>query len=76
MRIEFLKTKNEVLDFPVSLIIYSNYEIVNTNMGKFLKIPLDKDRNKRSDVLSRLFEISFTSEWMYIPMKYIKEIQY
>ena len=34
-----------------------------------------KNKNWHDLVLARAFEITFTSEWVYIPMKYIMEIK-
>ena len=59
---------------PVSLTVTFNGDpirkFVQTNRGEMLKIKIKESMQ----VLHDLFEVSFTSEYMYIPMKYVKEI--
>jgi ribosomal protein S8 len=76
-KVTFLKTKDDPLyNFKhgvVSLLVES-CEKVSTKRGEMLKVPLLK-KNKRDEVLTKAYEISYTSEYMYIPMKYVMSIK-
>lgn len=50
------------------------HEIIETKRGRMLKIEIS-NKNAYDFVLAKAFGVSFTSEWMYIPMKYVKSIK-
>ena len=50
---------------------HPNTTYIQTNRGRMLKIKV----KECLPILHRLFEVSHTSEYMYIPMKYVKEIK-
>ena len=71
MKVSFLRMiDNE----PVSLTVTFNGDpirkFVQTNRGEMLKIKIKESMQ----ILHDLFEVSYTSEYMYIPMKYVKEL--
>ena len=80
MQITFLRTKDDPLfnfnEGLASLIINEpcEYEIKELKSKKYLKIKLSK-KNTRDQILVNLFEAMFTSEYLYIPMKYIMSIK-
>lgn len=74
MLIELSQTKNDppylFRDGIVYVIVSDEYQIIDTKRGKALKVKLNK-RNAYDPIYTKNFEVSFTSEFMYIPMKYI-----
>ena len=46
---------------------------VETKKGKMLKVPIKP--NKRDGYLHKIFDVSFTDKFMYIPVKNIKYIK-
>ena len=80
MLVVFSRTKNDPLQnfkygIPICYVEdWRKYEIIDTKRGKMLKIQ-QKNKNWHDPVLKRVFETTFTSEWIYIPMKYIMEIK-
>ena len=74
------RTKNDPLhNFKYGIPVYyiedwRKHEIIDTKRGKMLKVQ-QKNKNEHDLVLARAFEITYTSEWIYIPMKYIMEIK-
>ena len=71
MKVSFLRMINNE---PVSLTVTFNGDpirkFVQTNRGEMLKIKIKESMQ----ILHDLFEVSYTSEYMYIPMKYVKEL--
>ena len=80
MLVVFSRTKDDPLHnlkygIPVCYVEdWREHEIIDTKRGKMLKIK-QKSRNEYNSAFTRAFEITYTSEWIYIPMKYIMEIK-
>lgn len=53
----------------------NNYEIVTTKRGKELRLSLGESRNKCDFTLKNLIDARFTSEYVFIPVVYIKCIK-
>ena len=80
MVVTFSRTKDEPLyNFKYGIVQiyiedYRKYEIIDTKRGKMLKVQ-QKKKNEYDLVLARNYEITFTSEYFYIPMKYVMDIR-
>lgn len=80
MTVTFSRTKDDPLyNFKYGPLIldiedWRKYEIIDTKRGKMLKLQ-QRVKNGHDVTLARAFEITFTSEWIYIPMKYVMEIK-
>ena len=76
-KVTFLRTKDDPLDnfkYGEFSIFIKDYEKVTTRKGDMLKVPI-QIKNGRDEVLAKAYEVSYTSEYMYIPLKYIMSIK-
>jgi hypothetical protein len=76
-KVTFLRTKDDPLynfKYGVVSILINGYERVTTRKGEMLKVPMQV-KNGRDEALVKAYEVSYTSEYMYIPVKYIMSIK-
>ena len=76
-KVTFLKTKDDPLynfKYGELSIFIRDYEKVTTRKGDMLKVPI-QIKNGRDEVLAKAYEVSYTSEYMYIPLKYVMSIK-
>lgn len=78
MQVTFLRTKDDPLfnfkSGPFTLVFKEpcEHEIKELKTGKYLKV---KSKNTEDILLAKHFEVMFTPEYLYIPMKYIMSIK-
>lgn len=76
-KVTSLRTKDDPLynsKYGIVSILVKSYEKVTTRKGKMLKVPI-QIKNGRDEALVKAYEVSYTSEYMYIPLKYIMSIK-